>query len=495
MKIILSVILISVSLFAEIKKVNLEEAISIALKNNKENKVSKIALDIANAQYKQAISANYPTINAMIVGQRINEDRLFEMKGDILLPSDLSNTFGALVFGNKPALEQQQAVGAIMAANPGMTQQQATQLAIANEAQNYGSISLDNDVKAYGRDTIVGSINMMYALYTGNKIDSVIKQAQLNKLLAKNSIKRSENKVVYDVKRYFYGYYLTNELHKIANSTYNRMKYIAELTKDFYESGESLNVKKTDYLTIQVTVSLIESLVSKLEANRTLINSALVNTMGLKYDTKLEPVYEEKELLPINYSLDELIKKAHKSNSDIRKMDIVLDITKEQIREQKSGHLPKIGLMAEASKYYNSYEFGFLGKDQSSSWKIGFAADIPIFDGFRTTNLVNEKKLENKKVLLLRDMLHEGIAIQIKNELTNAMIGYKQVQTLKNAKKLAAQNRDLSIKGYQIDAIKPEKVIESQYIEAYVKADYLKYVHDYLLSLAKIDNLIGEGIK
>ena len=41
----------------------------------------------------------------------------------------------------------------------------------------------------------------------------------------------------------------------------------------------------------------------------------------------------------------------------------------------------------------------------------------------------------------------------------------------------------------------PEKVIEAQLIESYVNADYLKYVHDYLLSLAKIDKLIGQEIK
>jgi outer membrane protein TolC len=109
--------------------------------------------------------------------------------------------------------------------------------------------------------------------------------------------------------------------------------------------------------------------------------------------------------------------------------------------------------------------------------------------------MVNEKRLEEKKLFLIQDMLKEGIAIQIKNELNSALIGFKQIQTLKKAKKLAKSSRELNVRGYQVDAIEPQKVIEAQYFEAYIKSDYLKYVHDYLLSLAKIDKLIGQEVK
>ena len=459
MKIVILLVVLTNLMFANNKNISLKEAINIALENNKQNKISKIALEIAQAQYKQALSANYPTINAMVAGHRVKEDSNFQMKGDISLPAELT-----------------------VPLNAGL-------------GINIDSIKLDSKVTAYGRDTIKSSINMMYALYTGGKVSSLIEQAKLNKLLAMNSIKRSNETVILDVKKYFYGFYLTNELHKIAQSTLNRMEYISELTKEFYESGESLNVKKTDYLSIQVTVALIESIVAKLEANKTLVKSALINSLGLPYDSQIDISYDQEDLLPTNYKLDELVKEAYKTNSDIRKMDIALKISSEQIKEQEAGHLPSIGLMGSVSNTYNSYEFGVLNDDQSNSWDIGFAATLPLFDGLRTTNKINEKKLEQKKLYLIQDMLKEGVSLQIKNELTNALIGYKQVQTLKKARNLAKQNRVLNIKGYQIDAIEPQKVIEAQYIEAYVKADYLKYVHDYLISLSKIDNLVGVELK
>ncbi|MBU3013346.1 TolC family protein [Poseidonibacter lekithochrous] len=482
MKLLLCLLICTNVIFAKTKEFTLKEVINIALENNHKSKISKVALEIANAQYNQALSANYPALNAMVVGQRKNEDVIFQQRGTFSLPSELTKTL---------ALANTLSISDSATRTYAQSQIAATPLSAFPE----GTISADIDSTALGRDTIKSSLNLLYPLFTGGKISSVIEQAKLNKLLAMNTIRRNDLDVVYDIKKYFYGYVLTNELYKIAKSTLTRMNYISTLTKQFYESGESLNVKKTDYLSIQVTVALIESIVAKIEANRFMVRSALSNAMGLAWDSEIKLKYTNNELLPPKYSLSKLVQDAYRTNSDIRKMDIALKISKEQIKEQKAGHYPSVALMGELAHTYNSYEYGYLSDDKENTWNIGFAAQIPLFDGFKTTNMVSEKKLEKKKLYLLQDMLKEGVALQIKNELNNALIGFKQIQTLKKAKKLARDSRELNVRGYQIDAIEPQKVIEAQYIESYVKADYLKYVHDYLLSLAKIDNLIGQEVK
>ena len=482
MKLLLCLFICSSVVFADVKEVTLKEAISIALENNRQSKISKVALEIANVQYKQALSANYPAINAMIVGQRVKEDLIFQQRGSFTLSSELTKTLALANTLNISDAATRAATQAGISATP-------------VSSFPAGSISADIDTTALGRDTVKGSLNILYPLFTGGKISSVIEQAKLNKLLAMNTIRRTDLNVIYDIKKYFYGYVLTNELYKISKSTLDGMIYISSLTKQFYESGESLNVKKTDYLSIQVTVALIESIVAKIEANRYMVRSALANAMGLPWDSEIEAKYTNDELLPQNYSLSKLVQDAYTNNSDIRKMDIALKISKQQIKEKRSGHYPSLALMGEVSHTYNSYEYGYLSDDNENSWNVGFAAEMPLFDGFKTTNMVNEKKLERKKLFLLQDMVKDGIALQIKNELNTSLIGFKQIQTLKKAKKLARDSRELNIRAYQIEAVESQKVVESQYIESYIKADYLKYVHDYLLSLAKIDKLIGEEVR
>nr|MBP7742141.1 hypothetical protein [Aliarcobacter sp.] len=62
--IVILLIIISCAFSKEIK-IDLPQAISLALENNGLSKISKINLDIAQAQYEQALSANYPSLDAI----------------------------------------------------------------------------------------------------------------------------------------------------------------------------------------------------------------------------------------------------------------------------------------------------------------------------------------------------------------------------------------------------------------------------------------------
>ena len=42
--------------------------------------------------------------------------------------------------------------------------------------------------------------------------------------------------------------------------------------------------------------------------------------------------------------------------------------------------------------------------------------------------------------------------------------------------------------------VEARDLVQSQLTEAYIRADYLKNMHDYLLSLATIDKLIGQKL-
>ena len=63
------------------QNVTLDEAINIALKNNKKLKVSDTSIQIADTLYNQAMSAHYPALDASISAMRFDEAPTFEMRG------------------------------------------------------------------------------------------------------------------------------------------------------------------------------------------------------------------------------------------------------------------------------------------------------------------------------------------------------------------------------------------------------------------------------
>jgi outer membrane protein TolC len=473
--------LVTSCIFAKEVKINIEQAISLALENNGLNKISKINLEIAQAQYEQALSANYPSLNAIFYANRDNKDTVFEQRGTFTLSSELTKTLALANTLNLPSGATRDYVQSQISAMP-------------SSAFPTGTISADIDSKAIGRDTARGTLEMTYPVYTGGKIEAIINQAKLNKELAKVSIIRSENDVVFDVKKYYYGYILTNELYEIVNKIYKNMELTTQLAKEFLENSTTLKINRTDYLNAKLTTSLIQSTLAKIQMNREMLKNAMGNLIGLKWEDTVSISYDENEILNQNIPLQKMIENAYELNPDINKINLAVKIKDEQIKEAKSAYYPQVGVFGNVNKTYNSYEYGYLSEDNQNTWNIGIAVKMSLFDGFRTKNDILEKKLNKKVIDEQKILLEEGLALQLKNEFLTSSMGYKQIQILKDAVEVASENSELNLKGFKYEMIEAKDLIQSQLTEAYVKADYLKYVHDYLVSLSKIDNLVGKKI-
>ena len=196
----LIILILATGLFSKEVTLNLSQAIDLALENNGLNKISKLNLKVADAQYQQALSANYPSLDAIFYANRDDQDTIYQQRGTFTLPSEFSKT---LALANTLAIPEDA---------PGIfATREATQAGIAAAPLSSfpeGSISADIDTVAKGRDTLRGQLELNYPIYTGGKISAIIEQARLNKSIAMQGIIRDKNSIVFDVKKYYYGYIL-----------------------------------------------------------------------------------------------------------------------------------------------------------------------------------------------------------------------------------------------------------------------------------------------
>ncbi len=489
-KFLLIVLILNSFLFSKKITLTLNQAIELALKNNSLNKISKLKLEVSKIQYQQALSANYPSIDAVFYASRDKKDSIFQQRGIFSFSPELSKTLAIVNTLNIPAN-----VPGITGA--GLTLREETQAQIAITPTNKfpsKSVNADIDTVAKGRDTVRGELQINYPLYTGGKISSIIEQARLNRNLANQTIIRDNNSIIYDIKKYYYGYILTNELYSLVNKVYMNLKFSTELAKEFLENGSDLNINRSDYLNVKLTTSFIQSILSKIELNKKMIESAISNLVGLKYDDILHIKYNKQRILKYNSSLQKLIKSAYKLNPDINSINLALRIKQEQIKEVSSNNQPMVNLFGNVSHTYNSYEYGFLNEDAEDSWSIGVIVKFSLFDGFKIKNQILEKRLDKKVIEEEKVLLEEALALQLKNEFIKSSIYFKQIEILKGAVATARENNQVNLKGFQYEIVDVKDLIQSQLIEIYIKADYLKYIHDYLLSLAKIDKLVGVKI-
>jgi outer membrane protein len=440
------------------KPLSLNEAISIALENNRHLKISKLAVDIAEAQYQQALSARYPQLTATVQATRMDEAPLFEMAGNVALPPQLSGALYAMTGTPMPSLP----------------------------------VSLDT--KITGRDVMSSSLNVVYPLYTGGKIDALIKQANLNKTLQNEEARRSELEVIYDVKRYYYGAMLTQKLYQEATKTLMRMQMVRDLTEAFYNGG-SLKVKKTDFLRTTNTVGLIESLSEEMRANVELSKSALLNTMGLAWNTPIE-IGESEFKTPkmMTPALASLIEESYRYNPNYAQLKLAIDIHDAKIDEAKSDYMPSIALLASAKRFDSDLDGGLINDATKNTWTIGVGFQWKLFEGFRTDNAVEEARLnkltfEHKEVLL-----KEGLALQVKHAFIKMGQNKNQFDALERAKNASVENADLNIRAYQADMVETKDVIEAQIMDSITKLSYYRNLHDFALAQSQLEFIVAHEI-
>jgi outer membrane protein TolC len=432
---------------AQARELTLSKAIEIGLKNNHEHKISQMSLEIARTQFMQAQSALYPSFDITMNATRRDEGVAYSLKGNLPLPAGLGG----------------------------------------------GALPVDLDTTILGRDTVLSSINMNYALYSGGKISSIINQTKLNKKLMKKNIERTKEDMIFDIKKYFYSYVLANDLYENAYESFQRMKIVEELTKGLYE-GDSLKVKKTDYLRVQVITSLIELTMHRFHTSKELAKSALIYSIGLSWKEKVELKDNEKVALNTLNSLDKLVQDAHEFNVDLQKIKLALHISEEKIKEAKSAFYPQVGIHADVQNMYNSYEYGLNNDQNKNSWTLGIGIKIPLFDGNRDKYKVEQRRIEKKKNSQMQLMIEDAVAMKIKHALIEFHNGKNQIKILGKTKSVARQNTQLNIQGYQIDMIETADVIQAQLIQSYANADYSKSLYDYKLSLAKLNKLVGKEV-
>ncbi len=436
---------------------SLKQAVEIALSNNIENKISYQAAAIAESQYQEALSAQWPSLTMQGSFQRRDEAPTFVFPSSSIPLGGLSTAISAALGG----------------------------------ASVPSSITVpEQKVKLFNRDTTITSLQMLYPLYTGGKISSLINQAGFGKEIAQEEMRRTSLQVVRDVKRYYYAVQLTNDLTQTAHDTVELLSVTRDLTKKIYEGG-SPTVNKLDFLKTELAVSYAMSVEADFAARHQSAIAALVNAMGLPWDSQVSVSESLEAKLQVNPEMDALVRQAGEFNPQIGILKLAVKVAEARIDEAKSGHLPQIALTADATHIHNAYDAGLTNDVNRNGWTIGIGMTLPLFDGWRTTSQVNTAKLQREQMQEKQKLVEQGIAALVKNLFIEFDSARKQVNISEQASHTASENVDLTSRAFEMGASKPQDMIEAQILRAIIQGNLLRAQHDQRLKLAEIDYVLG----
>ncbi len=446
--ILVSALLVTHQLVAQ--PLSLQEALASALENNQKQKISHFDHQIAQARYKQVVSAEYPSLDLSLTLNRHDEKFVDETKTSFEIPAG------------------------ILAPVP-------------------VSMPVEYTHVVMGRDTAIARVDLQYALYTGGKISALKEQTKQGIKYSQEASNLTKDEIIRNIKKYYAAARLSEDLLSLTQNTADRIEAIKDITEAFYK-GESLSVKKTDYLRVNLMLLSVRSLLSQMKEKEKLAKSALLFEMGAAQTTSIELTDKSLHANTVVKDMHSYLEALMINNHQLQQSDIALKIRDAQISEVKSEYLPTIALYAKAQRLANNLEGGIINGTNANSWDVGAALKLNIFSGNLTKYKIQEKEAQRLKLKAQQTYLKAALSLQTRNAFSSLQSTLEQVKILKEAVAIAHENSDLNFRGYQQGMIPTKDVLEAQIFESMTKANYFKASYEASVAQAELNYTVGKEL-
>jgi len=433
----------------DIQKAGLEMCLKQALENNRRRPASKFALEMAQAQHRQALAGYWPQITAQGGYSRLDEAVNF----------------------NYPA----------------------TTVTLPPRMGGMSITMPEQEINVLNEKSYTATIEGTWLLYDGGMREGYREQTQGVVDMMKQEVRRTDLEIIDSVKRFYWGAVLAKKLHQVGLDTLARMNATLNLTEIMYKEGSG-TVKKTDWLNNKVMVDTLRSMVALLEKNKLMSRAALANTMGLSWDKSVEPEDMKIPFASFDTDTGEIVEQAFAFNPDWAKMDAGLKAAEGELKTAKSGYFPKLALTGDLHKWWPESSGGLATPENEQGWTFGIGVEIPLFNGMLTKNKIAAARAAIAKIKEEQFLLKEGIGLQVRDIILSLRAAQKICDASGSALTAATENRGLNVRAYQNELVETDDVIQAQLMEAMMSAQHYKARYEHVALRSRLNLTVGAEV-
>ncbi len=335
------------------------------------------------------------------------------------------------------------------------------------------------------------TLNVDQMLFNGSYFVG-LKASRTYTELSRKDLISTQTDLVAAIKKAYYSVLVNRERLALVEKNFGRLDSLLSQTKAMYDNGFA---EKIDVNRVQVQYNNIVS------AQRTARIGTEVSSNLLKFQMGL-PVSEEVVLVDNLQTiklqvLDKDLKKDFNYSNRIEysKLEINRALVELDIKNTQVQYLPKLDLYGSYGASYGTSSFdSFIAF--GSKWRdlgvVGLRANLPIFDGLRKSNQIQQKRIQLQQIDNSKDFTKN----QIDMEQQQANLTFNNnLESLKSQK----MNMDLGEEVYKVALIKYQQGVGSN-IEvinadaAYKEAqtNYYAALYDALIASVDLERSYGK---
>ncbi len=330
------------------------------------------------------------------------------------------------------------------------------------------------------------SLQASQVVYSGGAVGSGIEMARVGEKMAR--VKQELNRQ--DMRFLMLGnllnlYKLDNQA-KVLRENIMLTEMVIKNMKVRRDEGTVLHNDITRY---ELQLKTLQLNLIKVENAAETINRNLTTTLHLSQDTRIVPDTIMPERIPLPTTEEDWQRKAENNSLTLKLTDLSVEMSRQQLRMERSALLPKVAIVAE-EHLDGPITIEVPALDSNFNyWFVGLGIKYNLSSIFKNDKKVRKAKTMLHKAKAERELAEEQVGNAVHASLTDYRTAYEELTTLRKNQELADSNYRITSNRYanglalltdMLDAANTKLDAEMDLVNAQINIVYAYYKMRYI---------------
>jgi outer membrane protein len=329
-------------------------------------------------------------------------------------------------------------------------------------------------------------------LYNFGKREGNVQAARDTLDATKYDYETTNQDIVLSIKQAYYVYLGSQALVTVRKDTVRSRELLVRQARGFYEVGTRarIDVARAEANLYSAQADLIAA-----ENGVKIAWVTLRNAMGSPRLPE-QPVAVDSPEVEISMNLAEARTRAFDTRTELKSFDAQRRASDQLIAVARRSHLPDIIFDASyGRRHVSDQTVG--GQNLNTfplqpTWSVQLSLIIPIFDGFRTTNRVEETLHNYYNVKFQEEERRQLIALDVEQSYLRVVETQERINATESAAKAAKENLDLAQGRYAVGVGSIIEITDAETLYTDAQTTYIRTVYDYKIADAQLARSMGD---
>lgn len=474
----------------------LDSCRQMALRNNKQIRISKVKQEVAENVRRSARTKYLPHISAVGAYEHTSKEISILNESQ---KTALGNIGTSLVggvqegLGNVTSQLPMQNIAGLLG-TMGISMEGIQTLMNQSLTQTAGQLNEkgQNIVDAFRTDTRniwAGSVMVLQPVFLGGALIAMNKMADITEDLAANSAEAKRQATLYNIDQAYWQVVSLTHKKKLAEGYLDLIKKLDSDVTKMIEEGVAT---RSDGLSVSVKVNEAEMAVTKVNDGLVLSKMLLCQLCGLPVDEQITLADEYQENIAVVTVTPQLdVEKAVAFRPELKMLQNTVDLSRQATNLLKAGNLPQVALIG-GYAFSNPNVFNGFEKKFAGFWNVGVLVRVPIWNWGDVMYKVRASKGATSIASLELEEAREKIELQVNQNTFRVNEANKKLAMAQASIARADENLRTANLGFKEGVITPTTVMEAQ--TAWLQAQSQKIDAEIDVKLSQVDLQKSLGI-